>query len=369
MNSLPENSGLDIAALSRAFENTTNSYKYYWFLSLLDHLAITSNPVISYEAISMNMLSLVWYPLDFYKLSFGPADSFKHLAEEVTSHLNVDNGINAPSLLNQLQTNLSVKSYKKLSGNITITLKRFVAHRFIRPFFTASLRGIIDSEINSRIELFTQNEDTLNPALYSFTSTGIILTDAWIDYLKTHQPILRGFINWHLLRFLQKHNPNVIGLSEKLEKPASRNMKHARTYWSVYLQSQSIQCIYSKQLINTQMFSLDHFIPWSYMAHDQLWNIIPTTASVNSSKSNILPSLTNYLAEFCNLQYDAFQFHLNQGNNKLIEDYNTMLSHADFKLMSREHFIEKLSQEINNNSRIAINMGFQSSYVYRQALV
>lgn len=105
--------------------------------------------------------------------------------------------------------------------------------------------------------------------------------------------------------------------------------------------------------------------PWSYMAHDQLWNIIPSTASVNSSKSNILPFLTNYLDEFCNLQYDAFYFHLQRGNHKIIEDFNIMLSHRDYKLMSREHFVEKLSQEINNNSRIAVNMGFKSSYVYR----
>ena len=34
----------------------------------------------------MNMLVLVWYPLDFFKLSFESADSFKRLAEEMTSH-------------------------------------------------------------------------------------------------------------------------------------------------------------------------------------------------------------------------------------------------------------------------------------------
>ena len=366
MNSLPESKGLEISALSKAFENTSNSYKFYWFLSLLDHIAKTNDPEISYEKLSMNMLALVWYPLDFYKLSFGSDDSFKRLAEEVTMHLNIDNGINSPSLLHQLQANLSLKVHKKLSKNITVILKRYVAHRFIRPFFDESLRGIIDSEINSRIELLTQNEGRTNIAPYSFSKTGIVLNENWISYLKTHQIILRGFINWHLLKFLQKRNPSVIGLSEKLEKPASRDMNQARWYWSVYLQSQSIQCIYSKQLISIGKFSLDHFIPWSYMAHDQLWNIIPTTASVNSSKSNILPSLTSYLAEFCNLQYEAFQFHLRQGNHKIIEDYNIMLSHPDFNLMTRTHFIEKLSQEINNNSRIAANMGFQSPYIYTQ---
>ena len=34
----------------------------------------------------MNMLVLVWYELDFFKLSFESADSFKRLAEEMTSH-------------------------------------------------------------------------------------------------------------------------------------------------------------------------------------------------------------------------------------------------------------------------------------------
>lgn len=86
MNTLPENKGLDIAALSRAFDNTSNSYKFYWFLSVLDHLTITNNPVITYEVLSMNMLALVWYPLDYFKLSFGSADIFKPLAEEVKCH-------------------------------------------------------------------------------------------------------------------------------------------------------------------------------------------------------------------------------------------------------------------------------------------
>ena len=177
MNSLPESKGLEISALSKAFENTSSSYKFYWFLSLLDHIALTNDPEISYEELSMNMLALVWYPLDFYKLSFGRDDSFKRLAEEVTSHLNIDNSINSPSLLNQLQANLSIKIQKKLSKNITGILKRYVAHRFIRPFFDESLRGKNDSKIKSRIELLAQNEDRLNIAPYSFSKTGIVLNE------------------------------------------------------------------------------------------------------------------------------------------------------------------------------------------------
>ena len=85
----------------------------------------------------------------------------------------------------------------------------------------------------------------------------------------------------------------------------------------------------------------------------------------NTSNSYKFYWFLSLLDHLCNLQYDAFYFHLQQGNHKIIEDFNIMLSHRDYKLMSREHFVEKLSQEINNNSRIAVNIGFKSSYVYR----
>ncbi|MDY5576621.1 MAG: HNH endonuclease domain-containing protein [Lachnospiraceae bacterium] len=34
--------------------------------------------------------------------------------------------------------------------------------------------------------------------------------------------------------------------------------------------------------------SIDHFVPWSYVAHDEMWNLNPTTKSINSSKRNNL---------------------------------------------------------------------------------
>ena len=364
MYSLPDSPDLNISALSRAFENTTNSYKFYWLLSLLDHIAKSDEPFISYGQISMNMLSLVWYPLDYFKLSFGAADSFKILAETVTSHLTIDNSMIAPSLLKQISTRLPDVVHDGLSKQITATLKKYVACRFIRPFFAENLRAIKDQDINRQITLLANSPAGRLISPYSFDDKGILVNPQWIAYFSNHQVILRGFTSWHLLKFLQKHNPNTIGLSEKLEKPAARDMNSARKYWSGYLKSQSINCIYSKQLISADKFSLDHFIPWSYMAHDQVWNIIPTSASVNSSKSNILPSLPEYLQDFCKLQYDAFYFHLKHSNYKIIEDYSQLLSHQDYREMSRDHFIEKLTQEINNNSRIAGNMGFQTPYVF-----
>ena len=46
-----------------------------------------------------------------------------------------------------------------------------------------------------------------------------------------------------------------------------------------------------------QKISVDHFVPWQYVAHDELWNLHPTTKSINSSKSNNLPVWDRYFSQ------------------------------------------------------------------------
>lgn len=46
--------------------------------------------------------------------------------------------------------------------------------------------------------------------------------------------------------------------------------------------------IYIGQILTENDISIDHFVPWSYVAHDEMWNLNPTTKSINSSKRNNL---------------------------------------------------------------------------------
>lgn len=52
---------------------------------------------------------------------------------------------------------------------------------------------------------------------------------------------------------------------------------------------------------------MDHFIPWSYVAHDEMWNLIPSNASVNRSKSNNLPEWNLYFNKMANMEYDLYK--------------------------------------------------------------
>ncbi len=365
--SLPESEELDVASLSGVFQNTTNSYKFYWFLAILDSLQEDGEQLtLTKKDLALHMLTTVWYPLSFYKLSFGSQDSFKDLANTINSKVKIDDRINAPDIIAQISQKLSEKEVSDIEDLITEKLERYVISRFIRPFFNSETRGLKDSVVNQKIQSLCTDlfETKSNRVIYRITKESIILNPIWAQYLQKHQSILRGFIHWHLVRFVQKNNPNVISLTEKLEKPVKRDLTLAGRFWKGFLaENPEVACIYSGEPVSRQNLSLDHFLPWSYVAHDQLWNIIPTSISVNSSKGNSLPFFDLYFDKFSDLQFRAVQFYLEHPKSKLLVDYQQLLGESKLEGLSQEEFRLVLKKQLMPLLLTAQNMGF-GLYIY-----
>ena len=47
---------------------------------------------------------------------------------------------------------------------------------------------------------------------------------------------------------------------------------------------------YTNKPIPINQISIDHVIPWSYMYSDDIWNLVLTSKSNNSKKSNAIPN-------------------------------------------------------------------------------
>ena len=221
-----------------------------------------------------------------------------------------------------------------------------------------------DPKVNATVTKLANASDR---APYRFEGEDIILHESWMHYLQQHQTIVRGYTNWHLVRFLQKNNPNVTGLTEKLERPGTRDFKVANQFWKGYLaENDELTCIYSGQTITAANMSLDHFLPWSFVAHDQLWNIVPTPKAVNSAKNNWLPSLERYFEPYAALQFDAFLFHAEQGHHKLLEDYHLLFAQniEAIQQMSFTGFRDQLQRQIIPQLQTAQNIGFAYPFVY-----
>ena len=84
------------------------------------------------------------------------------------------------------------------------------------------------------------------------------------------------------------------------QKQGSLTQQH--NFWRLVFKHQTLRCLYSKSVVNKDDFSLDYYLPWSFVVHDQLWNLIPVLPSVNSSKSNNVPDGL-YFKHFVDIQH------------------------------------------------------------------
>jgi hypothetical protein len=96
-------------------------------------------------------------------------------------------------------------------------------------------------------------------------------------------------------------------------------------------------------------------VPYSFVSHDLIWNLIPADASFNSSKSNKLPQLDKYFKPFFQTQKIALEIVARKKpRSKILEEYLTI--YPDYRLdFSEKRFNEIISPLIS----IASNNGFE----------
>ena len=75
--------------IGQIFNNTVATYKYYWFVSILDIVVKEQRRQISFWEIIAGMVAEAWYPIHYFRLSFGKADSFYNQIVEIQQIFNI----------------------------------------------------------------------------------------------------------------------------------------------------------------------------------------------------------------------------------------------------------------------------------------
>ncbi|WP_317087235.1 HNH endonuclease domain-containing protein, partial [Clostridium neonatale] len=258
------------------------------------------------------------------------------------------------------------KTLNKMMKDLTYN----VPYRFLSPFFEKELKGSDKSKVEKKIEELSKESKTCVYSIYrnKENESYIRINDGWDNYLKYNYKIIQGWAYYKLVCFLQKRNPNTPGIAMKLEAPKSRNLTAQTAIWKEIIQRKHIVDIYTdKEFIDDNyktygVLSLDHFIPWSFVLHDQMWNLVPTFKNINSKKSDNLLDYDAYIDKFCNIQYEAFEFVVNEKKKNQVEEYREMLKIADPKKFlekeSKEVFFKMIKKEVYPVYNIAVNQGF-----------
>ena len=299
---LPYSDTLEIKYLGRIFENTSECYKFFWFQALISKV-LENKKYITYEELVDEMIADAWYMVAEYHLNLGPRDTLEnlvHYLQQISRLKSSEKKENIIHYLKNCQDKEVVKRKRILTKN--------VPYRMQAPFMD-KMKGkewdvpesVLAAKINQERRLIYYFE-----ALDGMQTT-IRLNDEWFAYIHMNQAIIKGWLQYHIMKYLQKRNPSVPGIGDKLYPPQERKLENVKKYWKLLLKFHPIQEIYGHVLLSDQDMSIDHFVPWSYAAHDEFWNLHPTTRNINSSKSNHLPDWDIYFPQLARLEYTSYE--------------------------------------------------------------
>lgn len=97
-------------------------------------------------------------------------------------------------------------------------------------------------------------------------------------------------LNWS--RFLEKTNKFSFEVINKVELLGLKERKSLKSFRKKLLELvDNPKCFYCNNILNLNDIHVDHFIPWSYVFEDNLWNLVLSCSSCNQKKSNKLPSI------------------------------------------------------------------------------
>lgn len=334
---------LDVKSFGKMLSKTQLSHKYYFFPVIVDAI-IRGEKDISFREVAERMIAEAWYPVLEHHVHLGlfknkkPNDWIEQSVNYIQAKLQVESDINKEQLIKQIRK-------LRNQGDDTIDdcfemITRYAPYRLLSPFLSAQEA---DFQVEDRIfnKIHEANTREALPYIIDRNSAEtldrkIIFDQAWSKFIQDNGVEILGWINNERLNYLQKRNPEMPGLIFKM-KPIKRDrkLKYVRNLWKELLKVESFKDIFSGEDVDINDFEIDHFIPWSYVACDELWNLSPIHKSVNIDKSNYLVP-EEYIHAFVNQHEKMYEIILREKKRKLADPlYSSTLLDAFYNCLDR----------------------------------
>jgi phage repressor protein C with HTH and peptisase S24 domain len=348
--------------LGQVFNDRANSYKFVWFLAILSLLRRGMGDDLPLAKVLTEMAATAWHAVCFFRLSLGRQDKLQEAIQQIRQR----------SLLPFDALPEAIREFVAGSAQSQSGLEyfsRYVPTRFLSPWFKEQLSGRKDSEKDCLIvQLAQESQRGTLPTPYWLDGDQVRLNASWRHFLVENLGIVQAFGEYHFAKYLQSRNPNVPGIVNKLNAPMQRDLRLAREFWEFVRdrfqkagEPERFRDIYSGQPL-TGGFVIDHFLPWSFVAHDLMWNLAPVETATNSSKADTLPDLETYLPRLVSLHVGAIE--VARTKPKLIEDYTEAfkLDLPGLLALGENGLNAKYRDVMASQAQIAANQGFQSGW-------
>lgn len=318
---------LDIEGFSHMMKDPSYCYKFYW-LEAIVRLISEGIQNTTFDAVINEMICNAWYSVrEFYiHLSGMQADGQVRDGLE-RAVLKLAEVSVLPANASRVEIRNAIKEHDAELKAAKEQLTNMVPYRALAGFFPKD-DSALDWNGVRRMTAYIEkiNRDVvLLPYTLGESSKlkkEIYFQSAWMEMIQDNTVSILGWIQYEKVKWLQNNNPEVPGLVYKLAPldEKMRKLNHVRKLWEGILTLSEVRDVFTGEAVVSKQYDVDHFIPWSFVMNDELWNLMPMDSSLNSAKSNRLPKWDPFFERFAANQYLLYGFiHEKPGIRRLFE--------------------------------------------------
>ncbi len=319
---------LDIEGFSRMMKDPSYCYKFYW-LEAIVQLISENRTEATYSEIIDEMIANAWYSVVEFHIHlsglWGDGEIRDNLERAVIKLRELSD---LPSNASKIEIKNTIGRFSKELHKEKQELTKNVPLKALSGFANRGGKSISLDSSAGRMMAYYNGLSAAGLVLpYTFGEENglhrtLTFDSDWIQMIKDNTVNILGWIQCEKVKWLQANNLEVPGLIYKLTPldEKMRKLSHVRKLWDGIMELQSVTDVFTDKPVDVQNYDVDHFIPWSFVMNDELWNLMPMDSSLNSSKSNRLPDWNHFFQRFAGNQYLLYgMIHEKEGIRRLYE--------------------------------------------------
>jgi HNH endonuclease len=246
-----------------AKSKNSTTYKFVLVKSLLENLYnVNEDLELNYSQVFSSFARIYWNLVVQHDLNqinmMNRRAEVQNILLKTTEKYNLPKGFIFDKLTDELQIEVIHNVMKKCKLNVM---------------------GAIFGDTNGTIYNFDNKREVMriNPSYHSF--------------MQRHQRMLLYMANYHLALFLEKFNEqgDTTHILMKVENVSKRSSLDP--FYQILQANYESYCFYCGKKVTKDNTHVDHFIPWSFVQADQLWNLVLSCAPCNLSKNDKLANV------------------------------------------------------------------------------
>ena len=321
------NNTLDIEGFSQMMKDPSYCYKFYWLEAIVDLISEGVSQA-TFDTVIDEMICNAWYSvLEFHiHLSGMQADGLVRDGLE-RAVLRLKDLSDLPANASKVEIKNAIKEHNTELKTAKEQLTNMVPYRALAGFFVKADRKVDWGSVRRITEYIRYINQSVAVLPYVLGDSSrlkkeIYFNPQWMAMIQDNTVNILGWIQYEKVRWLQNNNPEVPGLIYKLAPmdEKMRKLNRVRKLWQGVLELREVRDVFTGNPVLPKKYDVDHFIPWSFVMNDELWNLMPMDSSLNSSKSNRLPKWDPFFNQFAQNQFLMYGLiHDNSKIHKLYE--------------------------------------------------